>query len=91
MQMVKEFGNNKKSGEHFGKIDQLSGFDFKLSKLRHRSEHDFDIILMYTHRVKERLAYEKHQGNAIASQKWGSYLKSLQKAIRVMEQVKKEL
>ena len=85
------FGNKKNSESISAKLDQLSGFDFKLSKLRHRSEHDFDIILMYTHRVKERLAYEKHQGNAIASQKWGSYLKSLQKAIRVMEQVKKEL
>jgi hypothetical protein len=91
--MVNNFGNNnKESGEHFGKIeDQLSGFDFKLSELKYRSEHDFDVILMYTHRVKERLAYEKHQGNAIACQKWGSYLKSLQSAIKVMEQVKKEL
>ena len=90
MQMV-NFGNKKNSESISAKLDQLSGFDLKLSKLRHRSEHDFDIILMYTHRVKERLAYEKHQGNAIASQKWGSYLKSLQSAIRVMEQVKKEL
>ena len=86
-----DFGNKKNSESISVKSDQLSGFDFNLSELKYRSEHDFDIILMYTHRVKERLAYEKHQGNAIASQKWGSYLKSLQSAIRVMEKVKKEL
>lgn len=89
--MVKDFGNNKESGEHCGKNVQLSGFDFKLSELKYRSEHDFDVILMYTHRVKERLALEQGQNNALASQKWGSYLKSLQSAIRVMENVKKEL
>ena len=65
--------------------------NLNLSALRYRSEHDFDIILMYTHRVKERLALEKHNNNAIACQKWGSYLKSLQSAIRVMELVKREL
>ena len=70
---------------------KIRELNLSLSALKYRSEHDFDIILMYTHRVKERLAYEKHQGNAIASQKWGSYLKSLQSAIRVMEKVKKEL
>ena len=92
MQMVNNFGNNNKDPEGISaKLDQPSGFDFKLSELKYRSEHDFDIILMYTHRVKERLAYEKHNNNAIASQKWGSYLKTLQSAIRVMEQVKKEL
>jgi len=86
------FGNNKKeSGEHFGTNDQLSGFDFNINELKYRSEHDFDVILMYTHRVRERLALEQGQNNALASQKWGSYLKSLQSAIKVMEQVKKEL
>ena len=89
--MVKNFGNNNKSGEHFDKIDPLSGFDLKLNELKYRSEHDFDIILMYTHRVKERLALEQGRDNALASQKWGSYLKSLQSAIKVMERVKKEL
>ena len=89
--MVKNFGNNNKSGEHYGNNDQLSGFDLKLNELKYRSEHDFDIILMYTHRVKERLALEQSRDNALASQKWGSYLKSLQSAIKVMERVKKEL
>tara|TARA_R110002020_G_scaffold24499_1_gene80709 strand:- start:96 stop:308 length:213 start_codon:yes stop_codon:yes gene_type:complete len=65
--------------------------NLNLSSLRYRSEHDFDVILMYTHRVKERLALEQGRDNALASQKWGSYLKSLQSAIKVMEQVKKEL
>lgn len=90
MQMV-NFGNKKNSESISAKPDQLSGFDFNLSELKYRSERDFDIILMYTHRVKERLALEKHNNNAIACQKWGSYLKSLQSAIRVMEEVKKEL
>ena len=86
-----DFGNKKNSESISVKSDQLSGFDFNLSELKYRSERDFDIILMYTHRVKERLALEKHNNNAIACQKWGSYLKSLQRAIRVMEQVKREL
>ena len=85
------FGNKKNSESISAKPDQLSGFDFNLTELKYRSERDFDIILMYTHRVKERLALEKHNNNAIACQKWGSYLKSLQSAIRVMEKVKKEL
>ena len=87
--MVKDFGNKNEPEEHCGKDVQLPGLD--ITKLKHRSEHDFDIILMYTHKVKERLALEKHRNNALACQKWGSYLKSLQSAIKVMELVRQEL
>ena len=46
---------------------------------------------MIIHQIKERQAIDMHLNNAIALQKWGSYLKTLEEAKRIVERVKKEL
>lgn len=49
---------------------------------------ELDIII---HQIKERQAVDMHLSNAIALQKWGSYLKTLEEARRIIARVKKEL
>lgn len=47
-------------------------------------------INMYLATCKEHLAIEKHRNNAMACQKWGSRIKTLESAKLVIKNVDKE-
>ena len=47
-------------------------------------------INMYLAKCKENLAYHKHENNALACQKWGSRIKTLESAKLVIENVDME-
>ena len=91
MQMVENFGNKENSESISAKLDQLSGFDFDISKMTYRSKHYFDVILIYAAKCRYEWESNSKLNNALACQKWGSRYKILKDAIKVMEAVKKEL
>lgn len=50
-----------------------------------------DTINMYIAKCKESLSYHKHLNNALACQKWGSRIKTLESAKLVIKNMDKNI